>query len=226
MRDEKSEEFQCEGGDLNPYAIAGASTSRRWCKQKSHENANASENVNVKKRQETPWGVRIRSAFGQQAIAALFSGLALVACGTPDDRILHGDTRFTDSERAAIIEGEAWLATQAGHEPFGVVFDMDDPSAYGRKVVKGSPPGTEYAALCERGAGLLMTVYIAADSQPIEWVPGLMAHEMAHCRYGFTDAYRADEASTDGIMRVVYPMRWTDAEEAQCERTNCREGCK
>lgn len=226
MRVEKSERFQCEGGDLNPYAIAGASTSRQRCSEKSQENHKASEKCNAKKSQETPRGVRIRSAFGQQALAALFSGFALIACGTPDDKILHGDTRFTDSERAAIIEGEAWLATQAGHEPFGVVFDMDDPSAYGRKVVKGHAPGSSATGLCEPGEGLLLTIHLATEGQPIEWVPGLMAHEMAHCRYGFVDAYREGDPPTDGIMRIVYPMRWTDAEEAQCERTNCREECK
>lgn len=56
-------------------------------------------------------------------------------------------------------------------------------------------------------------------------LPGLAAHELAHCVLGFKDGYHQDagEIRTDGIMRVLTPMQWTDAEREQCAAsTSCK----
>jgi hypothetical protein len=154
-----------------------------------------------------------------------FAALAVVllpACGDPD-LVIHGDVRFTAEERAEIVRGEAWLAEQAGNEPFGVVFDLDEPRDHARSVVRGAHPSSDATGMCASNTdGDGFTIYLRTEGQPREWIAGLMAHEMAHCRYGFVDAYRPGDVPTDGIMRVLDPMRWTEAEEAQCLATNCR----
>lgn len=146
--------------------------------------------------------------------AAALAGLTLLGCAP--EKTWHADTRFTESERAAIVAGEQWISEAAGHAPRGVVFDYVPSSSQPlpstiRRESKGGNAG-----LCDSGA-----LYLAPDVD-LEWLPGLTAHEMAHCRYGFRDGYGEDGVPSSGIMRVLSPMRWTAAEEAQCAERGCR----
>jgi hypothetical protein len=155
--------------------------------------------------------------------------LALVVggCAAAPSRpaMWRGDVRFSESERAAIREGEAWIAAQGGHEPGGVDFDYEPGATIEARTIRRErgPGGT---GECLAGAVFLgLDGHPATNEPPLrsELLPGLTAHEMAHCRYGFVDAYRAVDVPSDGIMRVLSPMRWTASEEAQCEATRCRD---
>lgn len=147
-----------------------------------------------------------------------FVGLALVmslfgcAAGRAD---WHGDARFTAEERASIESGEAWLAEHAHREPatFDWTYNVtsEEPLAHTIRRERGANGTGE----CVGGVG--GTVYLGIDvetpTRPVD-VPGWAAHELAHCELGFVD-----DLQTDGIMRVVTPMRWTAREEAQCHVT-------
>ena len=127
----------------------------------------------------------------------------------------HGDHRFTPEQRAAIREGEAWIARQGEHEPGGVDFDHEPDGKVHAWTIERADVGAD--GLCSSLHGT-----ISIRSVDLSTLPGLTAHEMAHCRYGFVDGYREGDMPTDGIMRVLTPMRWTQAEEEQCNMTNCR----
>lgn len=159
---------------------------------------------------------------------ALAAALAMVGgCAvTPSHPAMwHGDVRFTDTERIAIREGEAWLAAHGGHEPGGVEFDYEPGAAIEARTIRRErgPDGT---GECLAGAVFLgLDGHSATNESPLrgDLLPGLTAHEMAHCRYGFVDAYRPGDAPSDGIMHALFPMRWTASEEAQCVATRCRD---
>lgn len=162
-------------------------------------------------------------------LVTLIACLGIASCATGSDEklptkiIWHADKRFTDVERQKIIEGDAWLSLQSGHEPSEIIFDFDPPpglwDAFTIRRERGIlSNGTGATGLCMGGA-----VFLDVDSLgKIEYLPGLTSHEMAHCRFRFKDGYRPGDKITEGIMRVLYPMRWTELEEEQCRETNCR----
>ena len=160
-------------------------------------------------------------------------GLALAGCigqTEPGHADWHGDSRFTADERAAIVAGEAWLATHAGRAPatFDWSYDAADPleshEAHTIRRERGPSGSTGECVGFAEHVGDGMTVYLdpigrpGDDFRPAD-LPGLAAHEMAHCELGFVDGYRASDERSDGIMRILYPMAWTASEDAQLART-------
>lgn len=131
----------------------------------------------------------------------------------------HADNRFTTEERAAIIEGFNWLESHAGFDFGGIDFDYEVtgdqnlPATIRRGhimiPVEGQPD--QIASACVEGK----TVYLAAGETKLEHLPGLTAHELAHCILMFEDRYHGNEEKSEGIMRVLTPMRWTESEEEQ-----------
>lgn len=154
-------------------------------------------------------------------VVVVFAVFAVSGCAAPAE--WHGDSRFTVEERAAIEAGEAWLAQHAGRAPATFDWTYEVTSDYRldhtiRRERGPLPDGQTATGLC---AG--STIYLDPIGDPkvnehmtIEVLPGLAAHEMAHCELGFVDGYRPNDPPTDGIMRVLLPMRWTSAEDAQC----------
>ncbi len=122
----------------------------------------------------------------------------------------HGDARFTATERASIEAGQAWLSDHS--RTARLTFDWTYEAG------TDPPPHTIVREPGPHGSGecVVQTVYLGLDAPGVrpEDVEGLAAHELAHCTLGFVD-----DPDTDGIMRVVSPMRWTDREEAQCHVT-------
>jgi hypothetical protein len=145
------------------------------------------------------------------ALAAILP-LALFACA-PDEAELHGDIRFSEAERAEIQRGSDWLRAQAGLPAARIAFDTE---IEGHGPLRGTirrerGPGNVSGFCAE--PGLRGAVYLdPADGS----LAGLAAHELAHCELGFEDRYHADEEKSDGIMRVLDPMLWTEAERRQC----------
>jgi hypothetical protein len=163
---------------------------------------------------------------------AFAAGLLMMGCAASadDPPMWRGDVRFSAEERAAIVAGEAWIAAQGGHAPGRIEFDLvvedgSPPVAWTIRRERG--PYGQHGATgeCLAGAVYLDPVGRAEVNEyvTLDVLRGLTAHEMAHCRYDFVDAYGAVETKSDGIMRNLNPMRWTAAEEAQCTRTRCRE---
>ncbi len=138
----------------------------------------------------------------------------LAGCAAPDVR-WHADKRFTTEERNAIESGAAWLEGASGHEVGAIAFDYevtsDQPLAHTIRRERGSN-GTERGAtgMCAGGTVYIDPVGLPDEGMRAEYLPGLAAHEMGHCAVGL-----ADDASTEGIMRVLYPMRWTAREANQ-----------
>lgn len=134
----------------------------------------------------------------------------------------HGDARFSADERAAIEAGEAWIAQHAGRQPatFDWTYNVTSEYPLDHTIRRERGPlsdGTTASGLCWR-----TTMYLdLADANP-EAREGLAAHEMAHCELGFVDGYHPSDPPTDGIMRVLFPMRWTAAEDAQLAKTDAR----
>lgn len=134
------------------------------------------------------------------------TGCAPDAAPEPD---LVGDARFTAEEREAVQAGATWLYEQVG-EPSPVIAWRDGPDL---DIVRERRGAT---GLCSGGVVYLDPIGEPGEGMRIEHLPGLAAHELAHCVLGFVDAYHAGETQSDGIMRVLTPMCWTDAERAQC----------
>ena len=110
-----------------------------------------------------------------------------------------GDERFTEAERAEIQRGADWLYANAGLPPPRIEW-------HGEPTIRREHgPGGE-DGLCAGGV-----VYLG----DYRYLAGLTAHEMAHCVLGFQDGYRGERHS-DGIMRVLEPMVWSEDEQAQC----------
>lgn len=140
--------------------------------------------------------------------------LCLVGCSAePVD--WHADARFTAEERTAIEEGARWLAEQSGTPvpTFDWTYEVTSD-----QLLRGTirrEKGPDATGECVGGIG--GTVYIWPEARPEINAPaigsmldGLAAHELAHCTLGFVD-----DLATDGIMRVLSPMRWTEREQAQ-----------
>ena len=144
------------------------------------------------------------------AVCAIF----LTGCANQDPPDWYGDDRFSEEERAAIEEGTAWLYAQVGEPAPRISWTLrvDSEGVLPGTIRRGYGP-SRATGECAGGA-----IFIATGEERIEMqhLPGLAAHELAHCAFGFVDGYHAGEVQTDGIMRVLAPMRWTDAERAQC----------
>ncbi len=145
--------------------------------------------------------------------------LALAGCSSsaesePDWR---GDARFTADERAHIEEGVSWLNAQVGKPPPSIGWTLDAADAVTPHTIRRERGPLNDTGECAGG-----TIYLDPPGKPgegmrSEYEPGLAAHEMAHCELGFVDGYHPQDPPTDGIMRVLYPMRWTASEQAQWE---------
>lgn len=161
------------------------------------------------------------------AALVLTVSAALLVSGCASEPVdWNGDARFTETERTQIETGAAWLYAQAGLPAPHISWNYEVTSAEALpKTIRRErgPSGDSGATgLCSSldGNG---TVYLgvegdaAKNEAPIgDALPGLAAHELAHCVLGFVDGYHPGEKQTDGIMRNLAPMAWTDAEQAQC----------
>jgi hypothetical protein len=119
----------------------------------------------------------------------------------------YGDARFSADERAAIENGEVWLAAHAGRAPATFEWGLEvseQPLAHTIRRER-SPRAT--TGLCLDG-----TVYLDPDDRNATpgSLEGLAAHELAHCELGF-----ADDPESAGLMHVVWPLAWTEREQAQ-----------
>lgn len=152
------------------------------------------------------------------------------SCGAVAPSAWHGDSRFTADERQAIESGEAWLAAHAGRAPATFDWSYDATNALSAQEAHtirrergprdDSGECTGFTVHVGRGTTVYLDpVGLPGDGFRPEYLPGLAAHEMAHCELGFVDGYRLNDVPTDGIMRVLYPMRWTAAEDAQLALT-------
>lgn len=153
---------------------------------------------------------------------AVLVGLVGCTCAEPDSARAadwRGDKRFSAEERAAIERGESWLAAHAGRLPatFDWSYDVagEAPAAHTIRRERGPYGSRGASGLCVGSTVYLDPVGLPDEGMRPEFLPGLAAHEMAHCELGFVDGYHAADPQSDGIMRVLYPMRWTSAEDAQ-----------
>lgn len=136
--------------------------------------------------------------------------VALVgACGGQPAR-WHADARFTPQERAEIVRAVVWLSEASGRDVGGVAFDYDvtlgEPLPL--TIRRETPPHATATGFCTSTGGR-GTVYLSPTTGHLA---GLAAHELAHCALGL-----ADDADSDGIMRDLDPMRWTEREQAQLQ---------
>ncbi len=146
-------------------------------------------------------------------------GMFLLTGCSEEPADLYGDERFTEVEQAQIQEGADWLYTQAGLPTprirWGMKFEGSEPMPKTIRRENGPTANGE----CFAGA-----VYLGMNGDPRinagpvsgPTVPGWAAHELAHCSLGFGDRYFAGQEQSEGIMRVLYPMRWTESEQKQC----------
>ncbi len=149
--------------------------------------------------------------------------LGMLGCGD-EDADWYVDDRFSAEECIEIDRGATWLYAQAGR-PAPVLrwtYRVTSESPYRRTIRRDPMPGhpvTQHGGSCTslEGNG---TVYLWPDPEAPQ-LAGLTAHELAHCELGFVDRYRAVDGSlSDGIMRVLTPMLWTESEREQCERSD------
>ncbi len=145
--------------------------------------------------------------------AAAVLAFLLLGCVSEPDELpdWYGDERFTADERIAIQRGADWLHAHAGL-PAPRIEWSGAAAEHPRSIRRARGANAIGACVNET------TVYLDLSDpnvRPVD-VAGLAAHELAHCVLGFVDGYRDSERRTDGIMRVITPMVWTDAERAQC----------
>ena len=151
-------------------------------------------------------------------VLALAAAGALAGC-LDETADWHGDSRFTEAERAAIVEGDAWLAKQAGHpaSTFDWTYEVTSAEPLAHTIRRERGPDGDHGTTgwCSDigGAGALYLDPDDSNAAPGS-LAGLAAHELAHCEFGLHD-----DAESEGLMRVVQPMRWTDRERAQCAAT-------
>lgn len=159
--------------------------------------------------------------FGAVLVAA-FALVSVPACAPEDDADWYGDSRFTQEERDAIEAGVRWLAYQSGTKPITIAWTYEVsgsqplPHTIRRELFPKKGGNEDGTNACVSGS----VVYLGPEvmgSCP-DCMPGLAAHEFAHCLLGFRDRYYGADpkAWSCGIMRVLYPMRWTSSEREQC----------
>lgn len=151
--------------------------------------------------------------------AALLATLSLNC--SPDEADWHGDARFTEAERGEIIRGVSWMHEKAGlpAPTFDWTYEVsaqEMPHTIRRE--RGTIPGSDRGSsgLCSGMTVYLDPVGLPDEQMKPEYLAGLAAHEFSHCELGFVDGYHPEDPQSDGIMRVLSPMLWTSAEEAQC----------
>lgn len=151
---------------------------------------------------------------------SLFVVVALLAgCSSPPEADWYGDKRFTAEERVQIERGSVWLAEQAGRPAPSISWTLEIAAQAMPHTIRrerGPHADGSVAGLCKDKTVYLDPVGLPGENMKIEFLAGLAAHELAHCTLGFVDGYHPNDPPTDGIMRVLSPMRWTDAERAQC----------
>ncbi len=155
----------------------------------------------------------------RQWMAWLLVGLAGCVGGADDDARWHADERFTAEERVEVERAVAWLSAVSGHDVGGVAFDHrvgQTPQPFTIRRERGPYGEAGATGVCHTGWGG-PTVYLDTnDAAP--YLAAIAAHELAHCEMGL-----ADDHASDGIMRVLEPMRWTDREATQCAASEkCR----
>lgn len=148
--------------------------------------------------------------------------LALVGCGgAPDDEPAdavvdvraetlprwHASTAFSPEERAAILDGVAWLDAQSGRRSRPIVFtDAPSPFRIERSTTWNSPGVCLWFVSHVGGTTVLLN---PANNDPeLHPLEQTAAHELAHCELGFEDAYWPSPIISRGLMGGVY-MRWT-----------------
>lgn len=150
------------------------------------------------------------------AVLVLFYAFAprcLAGCAAPAAD-WHGDARFSASERAAIEDGEAWLAARAGRAPamfeWSYAVTSDDRLEHTIRRERGPHGAETTTGLCSGS-----TVYLDPDDPNATpgSLEGLAAHELAHCELGFVD-----DPESSGLMHVVWPLAWTARENAQLQK--------
>jgi hypothetical protein len=146
-------------------------------------------------------------------LLVLFYALApscTAGCAAPEAD-WHGDARFSASERAAIEDGEGWLAAHAGRAPATFEWSYAVTSTEALPHTIRRERGTLGA---ETTTGLCRDATVYLDPEDPNATPGslagLAAHELAHCELGFKD-----DPESAGLMHVVWPMAWTAREQAQ-----------
>lgn len=133
----------------------------------------------------------------------------MLACGGEPAR-WHADTRFSPEERAEVVRAVVWLSEASGRDVGGVAFDYEVTSAEHLPLTirREKPPHATATGFCTATDGR-GTVYLSPATRHLA---GLAAHELAHCALGL-----ADDADSDGIMRDLDPMRWTEREKTQLQ---------
>lgn len=133
----------------------------------------------------------------------------MLACGGEPAR-WHADTRFSPEERAEVVRAVVWLSEASGRDVGGVAFDYEVTSAEPLPLTirREKPPRATATGLCTATDGR-GTVYLSTTTGHLA---GLTAHELSHCALGL-----ADDPDSDGIMRDLDPMRWTEREQAQLQ---------
>ncbi len=137
--------------------------------------------------------------------------LLVTGCAAESEVDWHGDKRFTAAERLSIEAGASWLAEHSGQRQPVIAWDYEVAGAEPLPKTIRREPGPDSSGACANGV-----LYLGLDEPGVRDVdvPGLAAHELAHCALGFVD-----DPQTGGIMHVVTPMQWTERESAQCHVT-------
>jgi hypothetical protein len=151
--------------------------------------------------------------------------LLLAGCAAESELPIEwrGDERCTAEQREEIERGQAWLYEHAGLEPSRIAWTYRAGEAIEPRTIRCERGPVSATGLCFGGA-----VYFDFDGNDATGEPpiakeswaGLAAHEMAHCRLGFEDGYSEGRRS-DGVMRVLSPLRWSAFESAECARGGC-----
>lgn len=145
------------------------------------------------------------------------SALVLAACDAPAD--YWGDEAFTVQEREEIEDGFTWLASQAHRPPPSISWQLErSAEVLPHTIRRELGPTDNIPATGECKAG---TIYLWPEARPEinappATLPGLAAHELAHCWLGFVD-----DKGGAGLMGTPHEV-WGPFEEAECARTGCR----
>ncbi len=146
-------------------------------------------------------------------------GHALEADNGP--RIWHASTAFTDEERDSIRAGRRWLEEHT-RQPILVVFD-DAPAPV--RIVRDPAFGPSTGVCLGWSDHVGGTTVILNPNRTEEMHPlaNVLAHELAHCEYGFRDAYWPSPIISQGLMgNGMVPWKWTDFEDGELALFNSR----
>ena len=119
------------------------------------------------------------------------------------DHVVHADPSFSSEERAAIVDGEAWLSTHASRPSTPIEWDGND-------IVRGPAPGMDRAGYMAGGRVYLDPSGGGVTEANFRFVA---AHELAHFLYGFEDTY-----GDPGLMGQWERGEWSASDERQARR--------